>query len=340
MKNSISILCFTALLLLLSNACQKEVFGLQYDDTPVGNFEALWNEFDQMYGLFKVRNVDWNAVYDEYRPLVTNDLSDRALYDLFVDMLSILDDGHVALITTDSDLPMYTGGPPNEFDFDLDILKENYLPDAQENGISMTYGFLEDGIGYIYVLHLGEAGNLLKKEMAALMDFFKDAKGLVIDLRNGFGGEDIAGKVMASYLTDERRLYMTTSIKNGPDEDDFTSPESWYLEPMGDVPFTKPIAVLTNRVTISARESFLLALKVLPQVTTVGDTTKGAFANAINRDLPNGWGYAMSIGDWRAADGTSYEGLGIPPDILVENKTEEVLAGKDEALEAAIGWLR
>ncbi|MEM6699603.1 MAG: S41 family peptidase, partial [Bacteroidota bacterium] len=337
----IIVLLFICLpILLFLNSCQKEIFGIKYEDTPVGNFEALWNEFDQMYGLFKVRNVDWDQVYDTYRPKVDNSMSDLELYEFFIEVLSTLDDGHVNLIATNPDFPTYTGGPPSEFDFDLDLLKNNYLPDAQENGLSMTYGFLEDGIGYLYILHFGQAGNLLKKEMEELVDFFKDAKGLIVDLRNGYGGEDIAGKIIASHFSDQKRLYMTTSIKNGTGENDFTSPEEWYLEPIVDFPFTKPMVVLTNRVTISARESFLLAMKALPQVTTVGDTTKGAFANAINRDLPNGWGYSMSIGDWRAADGTSYEGKGVPPDVLVENNTEDVLRGKDEALESAIELLR
>lgn len=340
MKKIIVLLFICPILLLLSTACQKEIFGLTYDDTQVGNFEALWNEFDQLYGLFEVRGVDWDEVYATYRPQINNDLSDLELFELFVEMLSNLDDGHVGLISTNPDFPTYTGGPPNEFDFEFDILKDNYLPNSKENKVQMTYGFVEEGIGYVYILHFGEAGNLLKKEMEKLLDFFKDAKGLIIDIRNGFGGEDIAGKLIASHFTNQKRLYMTTSIKNGPGENDFTTPEKWYLDPMGDVPFTKPIAVLTNRVTISARESFLLAMKALPQVVTVGDTTNGAFANAINRDLPNGWGYSMSIGDWRAADGTSYEGIGVPPDVLVENETAAVLEGRDEALERAIALLK
>jgi C-terminal processing protease CtpA/Prc len=47
----------------------------------------------------------------------------------------------------------------------------------------------------------------------------------------------------------------------------------------------------------------------------------------------------MSIGDYRAADGQSYEGIGVQPDIHLVNTKEEILAGKDKELEKAMELL-
>ena len=342
MKNSISSLLIVGVL-ALGTGCSESLFDLNYENDPVGNFEALWTEFNEMYGLFEVRGVDWNQVYDQYRPQVDEHSSDAELYDVLVGMLKILDDGHTGLLPVGTDLPTYFGGPASRIDtlqdFDWEILQSNYLPDFQEDG-PMRYGFIEPGIGYLNILHFGDGERVFSRHTEAALDFLSEANGLIIDIRGEFGGEDIAGKTIASYFTDEERLYMTTRIKNGPGPDDFTEPEEWYLTPASDQPFTKPIILLTHRYTISARETFALAMLTLPQVTTVGDTTSGAFSNSLNRELPNGWAYTMSIGDWRAADGTSYEGRGIPPEIVVQNQRQDVLAGKDEALEKAIELLK
>ena len=42
---------------------------------------------------------------------------------------------------------------------------------------------------------------------------------------------------------------------------------------------------------------------------------------------------------WRAADGTSYEGKGIPPDLVIQNQRAVLEAGRDQALEMAIDLL-
>jgi carboxyl-terminal processing protease len=74
----------------------------------------------------------------------------------------------------------------------------------------------------------------------------------------------------------------------------------------------------------------------IDHVTIVGDTTSGAFSDMNSRELPNGWIYTLSIGDWRTFDGISYEGIGLPPDIVVQNDSTDVANGRDEALEKAI----
>ena len=48
----------------------------------------------------------------------------------------------------------------------------------------------------------------------------------------------------------------------------------------------------------------------------------------------------MSIGDWRLPDGSSLEGIGIAPDILIQNTLDEIRSGTDKALEEAIEELQ
>ncbi|MFZ0400727.1 MAG: hypothetical protein WAL03_06525, partial [Pseudolabrys sp.] len=65
---------------------------------PEKNFEALWKTFHNRYPFFELRNVDWKKQYDTYRPKVTRETSDDALFDIFCQMLAPLHDGHVELI--------------------------------------------------------------------------------------------------------------------------------------------------------------------------------------------------------------------------------------------------
>ncbi|MBX2876978.1 MAG: S41 family peptidase [Saprospiraceae bacterium] len=343
MKNT-TIIIATFFILFLSSACEKQIFGLEHSNDPLGNFDALWEEYNQLYGLFRLKGIDWDALRSEYRPRLSDESTDAELYQVLIEMLDHLNDGHVGLIPVETDLPSYFGGTFGSLDtmadFDLDILTENYLTDPRETDFAMRYDFVADNIGYVHIDNFADGEKAFDKEIVPVLDFFQSADGLIIDVRGAGGGEDIAGKTIASYFTDQERLYMTTTIKNGPGPEDFTTPEQWFISPRGDRRFLKPVVLLTNRFTISARETFCLAMRTLPQVTTVGDTTAGAFSNQINREMPNGWGYSVSIGEWRTADGASFEGQGIPPQVLVRNKRADVLNGKDEVLEKAIELLQ
>jgi hypothetical protein len=67
--------------------------------------------------------------------------------------------------------------------------------------------------------------------------------------------------------------------------------------------------------------------------------TSGGFSDVIARELPNGWLYFVSIGDFRNAEGKSEEGKGIVPAITSTNTKEDIDNGKDKVLELAIAKL-
>jgi carboxyl-terminal processing protease len=327
-------------ILISFSSCEKLLLETPYDNTPVDNFEAMWSEFDQLYGLFQVRGVDWQAVHTTYRPQVDPEMKDEELYEVLTNMLDELDDSHVGLLPVNTELPQYQSGIGGRLDtindFHLPIVSNNYLSDQQVDA-PFTFGWLDEDTGYIHIAW--EPGErTIHKKMPAIVDYFRTAKGLVIDVRSNSGGEDRGGQAIASYFTDARRHYMTNKIKNGPGANDFTSPYDWYIDPQ-DKSLLQPLVLLTNRATVSAGETLVLAMRTLPQLTMLGDTTQGAFSNAVPRELPNGWLYTISIGDWRAADGTSYEGIGIPPEQVVRNQGSDLAQGTDEALEAAIALL-
>ena len=46
------------------------------------NFELLWEEFNELYALFGRKGIDWEDVYDTYRPQVTPSTGEEELFQI------------------------------------------------------------------------------------------------------------------------------------------------------------------------------------------------------------------------------------------------------------------
>jgi carboxyl-terminal processing protease len=160
--------------------------------------------------------------------------------------------------------------------------------------------------------------------------------GIIIDVRQNGGGDDRVGKIIADRFAKEKKMYMITRIRNGPNHDDFTEPKLWYVEPDGPVQFTKPVILLTHRHSVSAAENFALAMPVIPHATLVGDFTSGCFADMRWETLPNGWGYSISYTLFTDQNGFCWEGIGVPPDLRIINTAEDITQKNDRVLEFAM----
>ena len=80
-------------------------------------------------------------------------------------------------------------------------------------------------------------------------------------------------------------------------------------------------------------------LKALPQVTVMGATTGGGGGVPLGWELPNGWFFNYSNSITYMPDGFIIED-GIPPDVQLDITPEDMAAGRDTILEAALARLR
>lgn len=120
----------------------------------------------------------------------------------------------------------------------------------------------------------------------------------------------------------------------------YQEPEYWTIEPcLGKNFSNRPVALLINENTQSAAELFTLMMKTLPNVTLIGDTTSGVFADTHIGKLPNGWEYRMSVRKTTNCNDNSLEDIGIVPDILIENTKKDIDDGKDKVIEYSIKYL-
>ena len=308
--------------------------------SPEANFEQLWQTFDRNYGIFGPKKVDWDALYALYRPRVNADTTDEELFDIMSSLLGHLNDNHVRLSSDDRRFQSGILGQLEMDDFSVDLVQEKYLGNEYQKRVDdvFVYGWLTDSIGYFHFRSFRE----IEASLAAIDEIiaeFEDADAIVVDVRSNGGGNDRVGKLIADRFADRRRLYMITSIRSGPDHADFSPPRYWNVEPDGPIQFTKPVILLTHRHSISAAENFALAMRVLPNVTVLGETTSGVFADVYGDTLPNGWRFSVSYKLFVDYTGFCWEGLGVPPDIRQINTAEDIRRSRDRVLELAIDLL-
>jgi C-terminal processing protease CtpA/Prc len=321
----------------------------QKTSDPEENFEYLWKEFDERYGIFLPKRVDWDLLYEVYRPKVTPSTTDDELFEIMSSMLGHLNDLHVRLDSKNPTRSFRSGGSQEDlierfgsFDNFLDFyrsrpINKKYIKGElheRHNNI-FAYAWLKDDIGYF---HFNKFNDVEESSSAIdeIVDYFKDAKALIIDVRRNGGGDDKVGKAIADRFADKERLYMITQMRNGPRHDDFDKPQYWYVEPDGPDQFTKPIILIINEFSGSAAENFALAIRVLPHATLVGDFTAGCFADSKALILPNGWYFSVSINLFVDYNGFCWEGIGVPPDLRIINTDEDVGNGRDRVLEFAV----
>ncbi len=333
MKNIIFIL----LLAFSLASCEAVIFEEDPLSDPVANFEALWQEIDEGYSFFEFKNIDWDSVYNEYRPKVTAETNTLELYEIMADMLFTLRDGHVNLdagFNRSRNWEWFLGYPTN---FDEDLLQRNYWQDEQWYTGALVHTVIDSTIGYVRYGSFGS--RISESQIDLVVARFQNAKGIILDLRDNGGGFSDIPLLLASRFTDQRRLAYTFVVKNGPGHNDFTDPVEVYVEPGGERQFTKPVILLTNRMCYSATNFFVAIMQNFPNVKIIGDWTGGGGGTPVSGELPNGWIVRYSSTQSFTPGGFNIEG-GIQPDIKVDMTESDRLKGKDTILERAIAELK
>jgi len=315
---------------------------------PEALFEELWDSYDRQYALFEAKRVDWNALYQIYRPRVTPQTTDDELFTLMAQLLGHLNDNHVILVADDLSRAFsagYLGRYINEVGLAaaMELLATPPMParyytapPRSRGGGHLLSGWVGPGIGYVHIAAF-EDPEASGAAMDSILADFSGARGLIVDIRNDEGGDDRVGKVLADRFADRRRLYMVTRERIGAGREDFTPARYWHVEPGGAAQFTAPVILLQNRLAVSAGDNFALAMRVLPHVTSLGDFTSGCMADMRWQDLPNGWRYSISFNRFDDYAGRCWEGIGVPPDIMVREATSDGVT--DPAFETALALL-
>ena len=253
------------------------------------------------------------------------------LFQLCGKMLSELRDGHVNL-TASHDVARYWKWFENYPTNFSDSIERIYMGTDYRIASGIKYRILSDNIGYIRVETFEQSfgdGNLSEIfRTLALCD------GLIVDVRNNQGGMITSAEKLASCFVNEKTLVGYISHKTGVRHDDFSSLEAIFLKQAKGIRWQKPVAVLTNRQTYSAANTFVMYVKNLDNVTILGDKTGGGAGLPFNSELPNGWTVRFSACPMYDANRVCTE-AGIDPDVKVDITSDDYQKGVDTIIERA-----
>ncbi|HEY7396141.1 MAG TPA: S41 family peptidase [Gemmatimonadaceae bacterium] len=323
---------------LLGAACSEPVLAPSHSTSSNADvFDAIWTEFDLHYSYFIVKNVDWNAARDRYRPQAVAAANDVELARVIGNMLAELRDRHVSLTPTGAGSTISYRAPSDTAvaAFDASLVGRRYLAPARTSaGGHVQYGMVSPSVGYVRLSSFGGSG--WGGELDAAIRDMPTATSMIVDVRGNPGGSHDLAMAAAGRFATASYTYSYTRIRNGPRHDDFTAMTAQKVEPAGPTQFRGPVVVLTNRQVYSSAEDFVLAMEALPSATTMGDTTAGASGRPMTRELQNGWTYTVSTWIEYTADQKVFENIGLAPDVYVAAQMTDIAAGNDPVLDRAI----
>ena len=326
--------------------CNKK--KLITDSSPEKNFEILWNTFDNHYAFFNQRNIDWNKIKEQYQLKIKNVKTDKELYELFIEILKLFNDGHIkldvpdSLITTNKEEKNLQKKKTKK-DLTTDIIN-NYVNNLKNynNGVIQWGNIKNSKIGYILITDMNDfsnyvsSSNLSKKEfeleyenvlktksgiqqlndelngvdfvMDTILKDFSNFKSIIIDLRFNGGGYETVALKLLSYFVDQPKHIISIKAKKS---NGFTEYQKYILSP-SENHYNGNVYLLTSHCTASAAEIFALGTLSYPKIKRYGSSTEGIFSEILWKNLPNGWEFSLSNEVYTDSNGNGYEITGVP----------------------------
>ncbi|MBR4963189.1 MAG: S41 family peptidase [Muribaculaceae bacterium] len=326
-----------------------------YDDRNIvnnaeGNFDMLWKICDEYYCYFDYKGIDWNSVYAKYRPYINNGMSDDELFNVCANMLAELKDGHVNLYNSYDVSKYWKWTEDYPENYSERIVLEKYLNNEYHRKSGFVYKVLPENIGYMH--YDAFTSQFTDDFLDHVLTQFKDCKGVIIDIRSNGGGDmKNVNKLAYRFSKEESVLCGYKLYKTGPGHSEFADTIPDYLkreitsigsikDDKEPVKFLKDVVVLSNRGVYSAANDFIRTMKVLDNVTIIGDRSGGGGGIPCNFDLPNGWYVRLSTTPMLDVNKVHTE-YGIDPTegFKVDMAEDAHITGKDAILDRAIEFL-
>ncbi len=190
---------------------------------------------------------------------------------------------------------------------------------------------IDDDIGYIAFNVFMDPVNLMS-EFAEAVESYRDRRGIVIDLRGNRGGIAAMAMGLAGWFVSESDAYLGTMYMRDAELRMVVNPRLRSYD--------GPVAILVDGCSASCAEIFAGGLRDLGRARIFGSPTAGAALPAAVERLPNGDGFMYPVANYISRNGDRFEGLGVVPDVDAGYTRAALLAGRDEALEAASEWIR
>ena len=175
---------------------------------------------------------------------------------------------------------------------------------------TMEYTITKDNIGIITLANI--MGEKAVSDFKDIIIKTNDTKGIILDLRNNYGGVLANAIQMANFMMDTGKIVSIQSRIN----------TKYQIYSDGEKIFkNKPIVILINRNTASASEILAGTLKDNLNAILIGERSYGK--NSIQQiiPMPNETGLILTTDRYILPDGSDIYGKGLEPDIVIKQDT-------------------
>lgn len=178
-----------------------------------------------------------------------------------------------------------------------------------------------------------DGGMLLAQTLTATTTF----NAMVIDMR-GYPAFNFAEVLQRIISTTVNSSWFRIPLYEGPGTPTIYETR-WAANPAFSRRFDGPAVLLVSHRSVSAAETFSSILVQNNRVTVVGRNSAGTNGNITGIQLPSGFGVTFTGMEVENEDRTTFHGVGIIPDVVVEPTRADLAAGRDVELEAALDVL-
>lgn len=372
----------TVLIYILFFICAcKKGHVIDYNKKPE-NIQEIFRQFcDKMnsqYVYWDKENTDWDVLCMRYKPLfdnLSNSVEDKKkAASYFKEMTSNLIDNHLQITFNEGELANVSINPGFERKrkaenyherFNYVYVVKSYLDNGYISGnanisekgipLSATTGTINHELLYFhcnyFALKQAFDMNGQNKVKEALSYFFsqlnntsKPIKGIILDLRNNYGGNIVDLNFFAGKLITSDHIFGYTRSKSGLGKYGYLPWLESKLKHDNNYHVNVPVILLGDNYSASLAEIMIISLKSQRNLF-IGEQTYGATGaisdpsifNAGSFDIGSFLSVKTSSVEFKGINGTFYENIGIIPSRPVPFNPEGLYKGKDIQLELAIG---
>jgi len=319
---------------------------------PVDSFEFLWHSVNELHAHLARRNINWQLVYQKYSPLIHDELNQRELQGIMLQMLAELGDYNALLSTNEkvmqadrktSSLHSYikksisvpVGSQPSEMQWLNPLSRFPQLNQLYQQAIN-NYADAQTMQQFSTLKASNKAGR-------NLLSWGLNSSNTGILVVNHFDYVSIKTlhqqlDTIFTQLQDSDALILDIRTNPGGENDIAMALVSHFINtqivafntysdnsyghsdrqqtevaPASGQKYLKPIYLLTSQDTAGAAEVFTLVMRELPQVIHLGEATQGALSETYQVQLPSGSVISIANQVVENMHGDIYEGIGIPP---------------------------
>ncbi|NCA78659.1 MAG: peptidase S41 [Sphingobacteriia bacterium] len=220
-------------------------------------------------------------------------------------------------------------------DWDLD--KEDRIFD---------YKVLGNNVGYLVINTF--MGNNYKAQFDSVYKKIRTTEALIIDLRDNTGGNSSYADYIVRHLIDRpvrlgswsTPMYIAAHASWNYAPEFYTTAGSTLNPITSTTVYKNPVVVLVNGATFSSAENFCVNFRAAKRGVIIGTSTGGSTGNPIQIKLSSDISCIICTKNELAADGSEFIGIGIKPDIEVEETADIFLKNQDVVIEQALKQIK